>query len=125
MIDYRLLKTNGDSICSESGSSVEGSAAPLGNVNWLGPCQPTAIHLQQEAGSLTLAAAGAQMMQGRRPSAQKASVLPSRDFAFLAIILIAISEAIDAAIQGNEGKPRQRFSQSLTLSTQKQTAFRR
>lgn len=107
MIDYLLSKTNGNGTCSESGSSVEGM-----NVNCLGCCQPTTIHLKQEAGSFALAAAGAQMMQGRRPSVQKASVLASQPFAFLAIIFIAISEAIYAAIQGNEGKPRQGSSQS-------------
>lgn len=76
-------------------------------------CQPTAIHLTQEAGSFTLAATCTRMMQGRPLfSSQKASLLASRAFAFLAIIFIAISEANYTALQGNEGKPQQRSSES-------------
>lgn len=94
MTDYLLLQTNGNGICPESASSVESFAVPFENVNCLGRSRPTTIHLKQEAGSFTLAAAGAVVMQGRRPSVQKASVLACRAFAFLAIIFIAISVAI-------------------------------
>lgn len=54
MADFLLLKTNANDIGSESGSSVESFAVPFENVNCLGCCHPTTIHLQQEAGSRKL-----------------------------------------------------------------------